>query len=175
MTDYEIPRAPRITRFERGKTYLIDEIKQKREETPFESYTKALLEMLVKLEDNAKAYYAGMDYSRNPNELKRSVTFGDKWDKVWTMRNGEKANIVCWIDANTGLIYKPNGVSAPYPKPRADMFDPETYKYADPHGGWLYKNFDAEKKSMRKAILFSNKERSLKEVIEKGEAIMSDK
>ena len=114
-----------------------------------------------------------MDYSRNPNELKRSVSFGDKWDKVWTMRDGKKANIVCWIDANTGLIYKPNGVGAPYPKPRADIYETESFEYADPHGGWLYKNFDAEKKSMRKAKLYSDKKRSLKEVLEEGEAKMS--
>jgi len=137
MTDYEIPRAPRITRFERGKTYLIDEIKQKMEETPFESYTKALLEMLVKLEDNAAAYYKDMEYDFT-SEQYRGVTFGDKWDKVWIMRDGIKARIVCWIDSDTGLLYKPNGVSAPYPQPRADMFDPETYENADPNGGWLY-------------------------------------
>jgi hypothetical protein len=162
----------RIQRFERGKLYNSSEIFAANESNK-ESYLTALLELIVKLEDNAKAYYAGMDYSRNPNELKRSVTFGDKWDKVWTMRDGEKANIVCWIDANTGLIYKPNGVSAPYPKPRADIYDEESFKYADPHGGWLYKNFDAEKKSMRNSILWSNKERSTKEVLEHGEGKMS--
>ena len=162
----------RLQRFERGKLYNSSEIYAAYEANK-ESYLAALLELVDKLEENAKAYYAGMDYSRNPNELKRSVTFGDKWDKVWTMRDGEKANIVCWIDANTGLIYKPNGVSAPYPKPRADIYDEESFKYADPHGGWLYKNFNGEKKSMRRAILFSNKERSLKEVIEHGEDKMS--
>ena len=35
---------------------------------------------------------------------------------------------------------------APYPKPRADIYDEESFKYADPHGGWLYKNFDAADK-----------------------------
>jgi len=172
MTDMIMPRAPRISRFERGKTYSVDEIKNA-DGYHRESYLLMLVTMMLKLQENAEAYYEGMDYSRNPNELKRSATFGDKWDKVWTMRDGKKANIVCWIDADTGLIYKPNGVSAPYPKPRADIFEPESYEYADPHGGWLYKNFDAEKKSMRKAKLNSNKKRSLKEVLEEGEAKMS--
>jgi len=174
MADYEYIRAPRITRFERGKTYLLDDIKEKMETLQFESYMNALIDMLKKLEHNAAAYFKGMEYDYT-DELFRGVTFGDKWDKVWVMRGGKKARIVCWIDADTGLIYKPNGVSAPYPKPRADMFDAETYKYADPNGGWLYKNFDAEKKSMRKAIVFSKQERSTKDVLEHGEVKMTDR
>ena len=161
----------RIQRFERGKLYNSSEIYAAYEANK-ESYLAALLELVDKLEENAKAYYAGMEYDFTDEQF-RGVTFGDKWDKVWVMRDGKKARIVCYIDANTGLIYKPNGVSAPYPKPRADMFDAETYKYADPNGGWLYKNFDAEKRSMRKSILFSNQERNIKEVFEHGEDKMS--
>jgi len=163
----------RLQRFARGKTYNLSEIWAANEASK-ESYLTALIELIGKLEHNADAYFKGMNYEFT-SELKRGVTFGDKWDKVWVMRDGKKARIVCWIDADTGLIYKPNGVSAPYPKPRADMFDAETYKYADPNGGWLYKNFDAEKKSMRKAIVFSKQERSTKDVLEHGEVKMTDR
>jgi len=163
----------RLQRFAKGKTYNLSEIWAANEASK-ESYLTALIELIGKLEHNADAYFKGMNYEFT-SELKRGVTFGDKWDKVWVMRDGKKARIVCWIDADTGLIYKPNGVSAPYPKPRADMFDAETYKYADPNGGWLYKNFDAEKKSMRKAIVFSKQERSTKDVLEHGEVKMTDR
>jgi len=126
----------RIQRFAKGKTYNLSEIYAANEASK-ESYLTALVEFIGKLEDNHVAYFAGMDW-RDSTESKRGVTFGDKWDKVWIIRDGIKARIVCWIDSDTGLLYKPNGVSAPYPQPRADMFDPETYENADPNGGWLY-------------------------------------
>lgn len=164
MSDYVVPRAPRITRFEKGKTYLLADIKASNE-APSSSYLIALIEMLKKLEENAAAYYAGMGYDFK-DELERGVTFGEKWDKVWIMRNGKKANIVCHIDANTGLLYKPNGIGAPYPKPRADMFNPETYEYADPYGGWMYANYNPEQSK-------NYRDDSNAKIINKGRVIMS--
>ena len=156
----------RIQRFERGKTFTLDEIKQKMEESPFDSYMKALIKLLEKLEENHKAYYAGMGWERN-YEKKRGVTFGDKWDKVWVVNDeGKKARIVCHIDSNTGIIYKSNDwKGAPYPKPRADIFVPETYEYADPHGGWLYANFKADQ---------PRRGESVKDTLDKGKAIMTE-
>lgn len=154
----------RIQRFERGKTYNLSEIFAANE-TSKEPYLTALVELIGKLEDNHKAYYAGMGWERD-YEAKRGVTFGDKWDKVWTLRDGEKARIVCHIDANTGTIYKSNGwKGAPYPQPRADIYVPESYEYADPHGGWLYANFKADQPR--------HGDSSIKKIIDKGEAIMS--
>lgn len=154
----------RIQRFERGKTYNLSEIFAANE-TSKESYLTALVELIGKLEDNHKAYYAGMGWERD-YEAKRGVTFGDKWDKVWTLRDGEIARIVCHIDANTGTIYKSNGwKGAPYPQPRADIYVPESYEYADPHGGWLYANFKADQPR--------HGDSSIKKIIDKGEAIMS--
>ena len=171
MTDMIMPRAPRISRFERGKTYTVDEIK-KADGYHRESYLLMLVTMLLKLEANHKAYYAGMGWERD-YEQKRGVSFGDKWDKVWIMTEygnseGEykKARIVCHIDADTGTIYKSNGwKGAPYPQPRADIFVPESYEYADPHGGWLYANFKADQPR--------HGDSSIKKIIDKGEAIMS--
>lgn len=173
MGDFKMPKAPRISRFERGKTYLIDEVKQA-DSFHRESYLLMLVELMEKLEENHKAYYAGMGWERD-YEQKRGVTFGDKWDKVWVMTEygnaeGEykRARIVCHIDADTGTIYKSNGYKgAPYPQPRADIFIPETYEYADPHGGWLYANFKADQPRHGDA--------SIKKTLEKGKAIMTDR
>ena len=166
MTEMIMPRAPRTSRFERGKTYTVDEIK-KADTYHRASYLLMLVTMLLKLEANQKAYYAGMGWKRD-YETKRGVTFGDKWDKVWVLNDdGKKARIVCHIDSNTGIIYKSNSwKGAPYPQPRADIFVPETYEYADPHGGWLYANFKADK---------PRRGDSVKSIIDKGKAIMSDK
>jgi hypothetical protein len=164
MTEYKVPKAPRISRFKRGKTYTVDEIR-KADGYHRESYLLMLVSMLLKLEKNAEAYYATMGYQRD-YETKRGVTFGDKWDKVWVMRDGKKARIVCHIDADTGIIYKSNSAKgAPYPKPRADIFIPESYEYADPHGGWLYANFKADQPRYGDA--------SVKKTIEEGLAIMN--
>lgn len=164
----------RIQRFAKGKTYNLSEIsaanKTSKDWCFSESYLTALVEFIGKLEDNHVAYFAGMDWSwRDCTESKRGVTFGDKWDKVWVLRDGKKSRIVCHIDSNTGIIYKSNGwQGAPYPKPRADIYQPESYEYADPHGGWLYADFNANEARRRN-------DSSVKAIIEKGEAIMSDK
>ena len=172
MTDFQMPKAPRISRFERGKTYTIDEVKQA-DSFYRESYLAMLVELMKKLEENHKAYYAGMGWQRD-YEKKRGVTFGDKWDKVWVLNeNGDKARIICHIDSNTGIIYKSNSwQGAPYPKPRADIFVPETYEYADTHGGWLYANFKADQPSTQTQ---KSKGTHVKEILEKGKAIMTDR
>jgi hypothetical protein len=169
LKDYEIPKAPRISRFAKGRTYTIEGIKENNK-APQESYLLALVEMLKKLEDNALAYYKGMEYQRTPDDMQRGVTFGEKWDKVWVMRNGERASIICFIDADTGEVYKPAGVNKPYPKVRANIFEPASYEHADPHGGWLYAGFDAEAKRRNGSLLFANKPRSTKEILEHGES-----
>jgi hypothetical protein len=168
----------RLQRFARGKTYNLSEIYAANEASK-EPYLTALVELIGKLEDNHKAYYAGMGWQRD-YEQKRGVTFGDKWDKVWVMteygnaeKEYKKARIVCHIDSNTGIIYKSNSwQGAPYPQPRADIYQPESYEYADPHGGWLYANFKADQPSTQTQ---KSKGTHVKEILEKGEAIMSGK
>jgi len=161
MSDYVIPQAPRISRFAKGRTYTIAGIKENMK-APQESYLLALVEMLKQLEHNVEAYYAGRGWSE-PTDAKRGVTFGEKWDKVWVMRNGERASIICFIDADTGEIYKPAGINKPYPKVRANMFEPKSYEHADPHGGWLYADFVANKPRYQRDL-------STKEYIDKGNA-----
>ena len=161
----KLEKAARITRFERAKLYTLELLKQKVEATQFESYTAALVKMIAKLQHNSVAYYEGMGYGKDhPTNL--GVTFGEKWDKVWRLNhNDEKASVLCFIDADTGLIYKPAGTSQPYPKPRADLYDEDTFENTDPHGGWLYNNYDENKPRNRYAG-----GRSTKQVIAEGNA-----
>lgn len=160
MSDYT--KAPRISRFAKGRTYTIEGIEQNMKAPP-ESYLFALVDMLKKLESNVEAYYAGHGWGK-PTDAKRGVTFGEKWDKVWVLnKDSERARIICFIDADTGEVYKPAGVNKPYPKVRADIFKAESYEYADPHGGWLYADFKADKPRYRD-------ETSTKAYIDKGNA-----
>ena len=67
------------------------------------------------------------------------VRTGKKWVKVFTTHGGKPSSIYCFIDANTGLIYKPATYKAPAKGARADVNNPDSYKNADPFGSWLYR------------------------------------
>ena len=53
-----------------------------------------------------------------------------------------KGSIHCFVNKDTGDIYKPATWRAPYLKGRhairGNIYQPETYSKTDPHGGWLY-------------------------------------
>jgi hypothetical protein len=51
----------------------------------------------------------------------------------------------CFIERETGIIYKPKGWTGPAKDGRASIFKPATYKKIDPHGSWLYKIYKEEK------------------------------
>ena len=59
-----------------------------------------------------------------------------------TLRKDERGSIHCFVDKNTGDIYKPAGWKSPYLKGnncvRGNIFDSSTYQKTDMHGGWLY-------------------------------------
>ena len=61
--------------------------------------------------------------------------------KVTTTKD-TKGSIHCFVDKNTGDIYKPAGYKAPYTKGnncvRGNIFDSSTYQKTDMHGGGLY-------------------------------------
>ena len=63
----------RIQRFERGKTYNLSEIFAANEASK-ESYLTALIELVGRLEHNAKAYYAGMGWD-NQNERNTTLCY----------------------------------------------------------------------------------------------------
>ena len=59
-----------------------------------------------------------------------------------TLRKDTRGSIHCFVDKNTGNIYKPAGLRAPYLKGnnavRGSIYDESTFEKTDLHGGWLY-------------------------------------
>ena len=55
---------------------------------------------------------------------------------------GEKGMIHCFVERQTGDIYKPQTWRAPYTKGnnsiRGNIYDASTFEKTDMHGGWLY-------------------------------------
>ena len=97
---------------------------------------------------DAMKYYATYSHIK-------SVAFkpcgGKKYIRVKSFENVSKdmeattfkgGRIHCFVNSETGDIYKPATWRAPYLRGRnyvrGNIFKPETYKDTDPHGGWLY-------------------------------------
>lgn len=97
---------------------------------------------------DAERYYAKYSYIK-------SVAFkpcgGKKYIRIKSFENVSKdmeattfkgGRIHCFVNSETGDIYKPATWKAPYLRGRnyvrGNIFKPETYKDTDPHGGWLY-------------------------------------
>ena len=61
--------------------------------------------------------------------------------KVTTTKD-TKGSIHCFVDKNTGDIYKPASWKAPYTKGnnavRGSIYDEKCYEKTDVYGGWLY-------------------------------------
>ena len=59
-----------------------------------------------------------------------------------TILKDKKGSIHCFVEKETGDIYKPQTWRAPYTKGnnavRGNIYDPLTFKKTDMHGGWLY-------------------------------------
>jgi len=59
-----------------------------------------------------------------------------------TKTKDTKGSIHCFVDKNTGDIYKPAGWKSPYTKGnnavRGSIYDESTFEKTDLHGGWLY-------------------------------------
>ena len=59
-----------------------------------------------------------------------------------TTTKDTRGSIHCFVDKNTGDIYKPAGWRAPYTKGknavRGSIYDEKCYENTDLHGGWLY-------------------------------------
>ena len=61
---------------------------------------------------------------------------------VKTIVKDENGSIHCFVDKNTGDIYKPASWKAPYTKGnnavRGSIYDEKCYEKTDVYGGWLY-------------------------------------
>jgi len=71
-----------------------------------------------------------------------AIENGRKYDKIVQLRKGTGKCVYCFIEKETGNIYKPAGWRGPYKKGahaiRGNVYEIESYKNADPYGTWLY-------------------------------------
>ena len=118
------------------------------------SFDEAMNVFCDRLEENCKPYVDGFNHMD-------SVTFrqdgGVKYIKVKsfqvnvetnhetgvkTLVGGERGSIHCFVEKQTGDIYKPAGWKTPYTKGmncvRGNIYDSSTFEKTDLHGGWLY-------------------------------------
>ena len=118
------------------------------------SFDDAMEKICTKLEENVKPYVAKFNHMD-------SVTFrqdgGMKYIKVKsfqvnvdtnhetgvkTLVGGERGSIHCFVEKQTGNIFKPAGWKTPYTKGnnavRGNIYDSSTFEKTDLHGGWLY-------------------------------------
>ena len=66
-----------------------------------------------------------------------TVNKGRRFDKVIS-----NSSVHCFVEKETGNIFKPASWSSPQLKTktpvRGSIYDVDSYRNADPHGGWLY-------------------------------------
>jgi len=123
---------------QKGAEYDLQDLKDVlvNQESP-DPYLVALTKMIAKFDLNTDKFYMEKGYDKDKTFF---VTFADKWDRVWIKDTGrEVGRAFCFVDANTGLVYKPNNWKSCAKGERADIFIEESYENADPHGGWLYR------------------------------------
>ena len=75
-------------------------------------------------------------------ETRVNNEYSDDGTKTTTLVKDTRGSIHCFVDKNTGDIYKPAGWRAPYTKGknpvRGSIYDGSCYEKTDLHGGWLY-------------------------------------
>ena len=118
------------------------------------SFDDAMDKFCVKLTEDSKPY---VDKFNHMDSVSFSASGGRKYIKVKYYTDtietdyetgekkilvGTKGSIHCFVERTTGDIYKPATWRAPYLKGenavRGNIYDRETYKKTDLHGGWLY-------------------------------------
>ncbi|MBC8421940.1 MAG: hypothetical protein H8E03_00810 [Pelagibacteraceae bacterium] len=92
--------------------------------------------LMEELKRSAEETYKKFTHSRAP--LFTVNTRGSKYFKIEA-----EGGVVCFVEKETGNIYKPAGWRAPYTKGnnpvRANVHDYDTYmNKTDPYGSWLY-------------------------------------
>ena len=118
------------------------------------SFDEAMEAFCTKLEENCKPYVDSFNHMD-------SVTFrqdgGMKYIKVKsfqvnidtnhetgvkTLVGGDRGSIHCFVEKQTGNIFKPAGYKTPYTKGnncvRGNIYDKSTFEKTDLHGWWLY-------------------------------------
>ena len=71
-----------------------------------------------------------------------SVKKGRRFDKVVSSNSMSDNSVYCFVEKDTGNIFKPASWRAPYLKGenavRASIYNTKTYEKAGPSGTWLY-------------------------------------
>mgnify|MGYP001203043727 FL=1 len=118
------------------------------------SFDEAMSAFCTKLEENVKPY---VDRFNHMDSVMFRPDGGMKYIKVKsfqvnvdtnhetgvkTLVGGERGSIHCFVEKQTGNIFKPAGWKTPYLKGnnavRGNIYDSSTFEKTDLHGGWLY-------------------------------------
>jgi len=121
------------------------------------SFDEAMEAFCIKLEENVKAYVDTFDYMESvefrPDGGKKYIkvkqfqknwhtNYNDDGTKTKYLVGGDSGAIHCFVERQTGDIFKPAGYKAPYTKGnncvRGNIYDSSTFEKTDMHGGWLY-------------------------------------
>jgi len=106
-------------------------------------FNTAMFDFCKKLTEDAMERYKSFDHIK-------SIVFktdgGRKYIKVKGFETNEhgtdNGRICCFVESETGNIYKAATWRAPYTKGenavRGNIFNKSTFKKTDPYGGWLY-------------------------------------
>ena len=98
-------------------------------------YENAMVDFVEVVTKNTNAHYKKRFSSLTPPVY--SIKSGRKFDKVVN-----ENSVYCFVEKETGNIYKPAGWRAPYTKGnnpvRGSIYNENSYKDADPYGSWLY-------------------------------------
>ena len=122
--------------------------------TPF---GEAMDKFLAKLTENGREYIkrykliddvvfktdGGTKYIKVTHfETRINNDYSDDGTKTTTLVKDTRGSICCFVDKNTGDIYKAASWKAPYTKGnnavRGSIYDESCYEKTDLHGGWLY-------------------------------------
>ena len=120
-------------------------------------FGEAMDKFLNKLTENAKPYVERFDHMKNVTfkvdggrkflKIKYfsdriNTDYDDNGKATKTIVKDTKGSIHCFVDKNTGDIYKAATWKAPYTKGnnpvRGSIYDEKCYEKTDLYGGWLY-------------------------------------
>ena len=118
------------------------------------SFDEAMTNFCEKLTENCQDYVEKFNHM---DSVRFSVDGGVKYIKVksfttnvntnWetgekTLVEDKNGSIHCFVEKQTGNIFKPAGYKTPYLKGkncvRGNIYDASTFEKTDLHGGWLY-------------------------------------
>ena len=121
------------------------------------SFDDAMDKFCTRLEQNCKAYVDTFDYMESVEfrpdggmkyiKVKQfqknwHTNYNDDGTTTKTLVGGDKGSIHCFVEKQTGNIFKPAGWKTPYTKGnnavRGNIYDSSTFEKTDLHGGWLY-------------------------------------